>query len=167
MDISMPDLNGIDATRQIIAQLPNVKGLSLSMHSDKRFVASMFKAGVSGYLLKECSYTELIEAIRSIEAKKVFLSSKLTDLVVEDYINQLSESNVRKGKMPSLTNRETEIVKMICKGYRNKEIMQNLNISEQTVKMHLNHIYKKVKVSDRLKLALYAIKHWSDYLNET
>ncbi|MEW6214862.1 MAG: response regulator transcription factor, partial [Nitrospirota bacterium] len=86
MDIAMPDLNGIEATRQIVAETPNVKVVALSMHSDRRFVVEMFKAGALGYLLKDCAFEELANAIRSVVANRLYLSPKIADIVVKDYI---------------------------------------------------------------------------------
>ena len=90
LDISMPDLNGIDATYQIVSAVPNVKVIALSMHSDKRFVAGMFKAGTSGYLLKDCAFDELEKAVKTVLADQTYLSPKIATVVIKNYVPQVS-----------------------------------------------------------------------------
>ena len=100
MDISMPNLNGIDATRKIVGESGDVKVIALSMHSSRRFVTEMLKAGASGYILKECLFDELLEAIRTVLNGGIYLSPKITGVVVDDYVKRLSQRNTSRRRRP-------------------------------------------------------------------
>jgi DNA-binding NarL/FixJ family response regulator len=108
MDITMPNLNGVDATRQIINEFPKVKVIALSMHFDRMFVVSMLKAGASGYVLKECLSDELVEAVRSVYGGEWYISRKITGLVMGDYVNRLLEST--ESPLESLTDKDRKSV---------------------------------------------------------
>ncbi|MGD9878461.1 response regulator [Desulfococcus sp.] len=155
MDISMPDLNGIDATHQMIAENSGVKVIALSMHSDKQYVDQMLKAGVSGYLLKDCAFEELDRALRVIAGGGIYLSPDVAGLVVQDYVGQLHE----KAPEPSvaMTVREREVLQLIAEGHSTKSIANALNISVKTVETHRKNIMEKMNarsVAELTKIAL-------------
>ena len=143
MDISMPDLNGIDATHQMIAENSGVKVIALSMHSDKQYVDQMLKAGISGYLLKDCAFEELERALRVIAGGGVYLSPDIAGLVVQDYVGQLHE----KAPEPSVTMtiREREVLQLIAEGHSTKAVADALSISVKTVETHRKNIMEKMK----------------------
>ncbi|MBW2567371.1 MAG: response regulator transcription factor, partial [Deltaproteobacteria bacterium] len=120
MDITMPELNGVEATNQILSEAPNVKILGLSMHSDEHFVAGMLKAGGSGYLLKDCAAEELIQAIRSVIAGEQYLSPKIAGIVIESYRRTVSKDQLSRA--PELTAREREVLQLVAEGETSKRI---------------------------------------------
>ena len=127
MDLSMPNLNGIEATRQIINEFPHIKVIALSIHSNNRFVADMLEAGASGYVLKECLFEELVQAIRIVKEGKNYLSPQITGIVVEDYIKRITR--VIDSPLSSLSSREREILQLIAKGKSTKQIALELHVS--------------------------------------
>ncbi len=152
MDIAMPDLNGIEATQQIIAEAPGVKIVALSMHSDKRFVARMLKAGASGYLLKDCAFEELARAIRTVAVNQIYLSPGIAGVVVEDFVRHVSETD------SSLTPREREVLQLLAEGSSTKEIAARLQVSVKTVETHRRHIMEKLDIHTIAELTKYAIR---------
>jgi DNA-binding NarL/FixJ family response regulator len=155
MDISMPDMNGIDATRKIKTEIPNVKIIALSMHSDRKFVSGMIKAGASGYVLKDCAFDELVDAIKTTMTNHTYLSPAITDIVLEDYKHKYSEDGTEDH---SLTNREREIVQLFAEGMSTKEIAYKLAVSAKTVETHRLNIMSKLKISSIAELTKYAIR---------
>jgi two-component system response regulator NreC len=156
MDIGMPDLNGIDATRQILRESSKVKILALSMHSGKNFVIEMLKAGASGYLLKECALEELITAVRAVMAGKTYLSPSITDVVVENYVRCSSgdESTV----FSVLSQREREVLQLMAEGKTTKQVARCLHISPKTVEGHRLRIMDKLNIDNIAQLTKYAIQ---------
>lgn len=154
MDIVMPNMNGIDATRDIIKKHPNVKVIALSMHSDKRFVNGMFEAGASGYLLKDCAFDELATAVRAVMSDQTYLSPRIADVV----INRYSEFDTGSARSTVLTNREGEILRLLADGVSPKSIAVNLHISVKTVQTHRQNIMRKLKVNSGIELVKYAIR---------
>jgi two-component system response regulator NreC len=156
MDIGMPDLNGIDATRQIIRDFPHVKVIGLSMHSGKKFVIEMLKAGASGYLLKDCALEELTTAIKTVAAGKIYLSPSITDVVVENYVrhSQKKESSA----FSLLSQREREVLQLMAEGKTTKQIGQHLHISPKTVEGHRLRLMAKLNMDSVAKLTKYAIQ---------
>lgn len=155
MDISMPNLNGVDATRQIVREFPNVKVIALSMHSSTMFVADMIKAGASGYILKNCLFNELVEAIRAVNDGVAYLSQDVVSLVVGDYMKRLSG----EGGLPleTLTGREREVLQLIGEGYNTKQIAQELHVSTKAIEANRRKIMEKLHSQSIADLVRWAI----------
>jgi len=156
MDIAMPDLNGIEATRQIVAQAPEVKVLALSMHSDRRFAAGMLSAGASGYLLKDCASEELVQAIRTVTSGQSYLSPGITDTMINDYAQRISDSD--GSAFSVLTNREREVLQLLAEGRTTKQIAEQLYVSVKTVETHRQHLMEKLDVRSVAELTKYAVR---------
>lgn len=156
MDIAMPGLNGIEATRKIITELPSVKVLALSAHSDRRFVFHMFKAGASGYLLKDCVFEELALAIRTVVKNQIYISPKISDIVVKDYIRQFLKNDFSVFSV--LTDREREVLQLLSEGRTTKQITFLLKVSIKTIETHRQHIMDKLKIHSIAELTKYAIR---------
>jgi two-component system, NarL family, response regulator NreC len=156
MDISMPGLNGIDATRQITAESPGIKVIALSMHADRNFVVEMFKAGAAGYLLKDCAFEELILAIRAVSSKKAYLSSKLSDTMIKDYVNLFPKKKL--SAFSALTAREREVLQLLAEGKSTREVAAKLNVSTKTVETFRRLIMKKLDIHSVAELTKYAIR---------
>jgi DNA-binding NarL/FixJ family response regulator len=156
MDIGMPDMNGIEATRQIMTETKGVKVIALSMHSDRRFVLQMLKVGASGYLLKDSAFEELISAIHTVMANQPYLSPKITDVVVKEYLHGIpkNESTV----FTILTAREREVLQLLAEGKTTKQIASALNISVKTIETHRQQIMKKLNMHSIAELTKYAIR---------
>ena len=163
MDIAMPDLNGVDAARQIVRNCPGVKVVALSMHADKRFVSGMFQAGASGYLLKKGAARELIEAIRQVADDQIYLSPKVAGAVIEDYVQHLGTST-RGGSHTALSEREREVLQLIVEGKTTPEIATILNISEKTIGTHRQHIMEKLDIHNVAELTKFAIREGLTFL---
>jgi two-component system, NarL family, response regulator NreC len=155
MDIQMPKLNGIEAAHQITADYPQIKIIALSMHSSKRFIHEMFKAGTKGYLLKDCEYAELINAIRTVVTDGTYLSPSITGGVIEDYILQPFE---RDNAFKVLSDREREVLQLIAEGKTTKQIARVLHVSPKTVEGHRTRIMHKLNIDNIANLTKYAIK---------
>jgi DNA-binding NarL/FixJ family response regulator len=156
MDISMPDLNGIEATRQIGREAPGVKVVGLSMHSAKRFVMEMFKAGALGYLLKECKYDELVRAIRTVAEGQSYLSPSISDVVLDDVVHR--EPKSRSTAFSILTAREREVLQLMAEGNTTKQIGLRLHISPKTVEAHRLRVMNKLDIDNVAQLTKYAIQ---------
>lgn len=156
MDISMPDLNGIEAARRLKAEGLNVKLLALSMHSDSRYIFNMFNAGASGYLSKECAFEEVALAIRALAKGYTYLSPSITGGVVEECVRGVAATENRT--LPLLTAREREVLQMLAEGKSVKEIASSLNVSGKTVETYRQHIMEKLNIHTIAGLTKYAIK---------
>jgi DNA-binding NarL/FixJ family response regulator len=156
MDINMPDLNGVEATRRIVTALPEVKVIALSMYSDRRFVAGMLEAGASGFLLKACAFEELANAVRAVVNNQVYLSSGVTGVVVEDYVKRLPTTGSDSASV--LTEREREVLQLLAEGWSAKEIAFHLNVSVKTVHTHRQRIMDKLHLHSIAELTKYAIR---------
>ena len=163
MDVSMPDMNGIEATRRIMAGRPDVKVIALSMHSDQRFVLDMLEAGASGYLLKDCAFGELAVAIRQVTAGNTYLSPKIADVVVKGYLNKIPDSGLTKSVL--LTSREREILQLIAEGLTSREIAAHVYLSIKTVETHRRNIMQKLNMRSIADLTRYAIREGLVALN--
>jgi len=156
MDISMPDLNGIEATRQILRDHPGAKVIALSMHSDRQFAARMLEAGASGYVVKDAAFEELATAIRTVVDGRVYLCSLVTGLVVEDYVRRLPET---EPKVTSpLSPREREALQLLAEGKTTKEAARELHVSVKTVETHRRNIMEKLNLHSVAELTKYAIR---------
>jgi len=158
MDVSMPDLNGIEATRQILAEAPNVRVLALSMHSDRRFVTGMLSAGASGYLLKDCAFEELTRAVRAVLSGQTYLSPGIAGVVVKDYVQRISGQAGPPTPPSTLTAREREVLQLLAEGHNTKEIAGLLNVSTKTVETHRTQIMAKLNLRSVAELTKYAIR---------
>ena len=156
MDISMPDLNGIDATLQITEKCPKSRVIALSIHSDRRFVTQMLKAGASGYLLKDCAFEELEDAIRKAYDGQMYLSPKVAGTVVKDYIGRVSREEASVYTL--LSEREREVLQLLAEGQSTKEIAASLFVSVKTVETHRQNIMKKLGIYNIPDLVKYAIR---------
>ena len=156
MDVAMPDMNGIEATRQIISEMPKVKVIALSMYADRRFVANMLKAGASGYLLKDCASEELVRAIRVVLAHKTFLSPGVTDVVVKDYVQAPAGQDTSVFSV--LSNREREVLQLMAEGKSTNQIAECLHVSVKTVETHRQQMMQKLKIHSVAELTKYAIR---------
>ncbi|MGA9538507.1 MAG: response regulator transcription factor [Desulfobacterales bacterium] len=156
MDIAMPELNGVDATRQILDEVPGVKVIALSMHSEKQFVEGMLRAGVMGYLLKESAFEELIKAIRIVCAGKKYLSPDVTDIVLRDYLSPPDGKDIEQAS--DLTLREREVLQLLAEGRATKKIAERLNISVKTVESHRKNLMDKLNLHTVAELTKYAVR---------
>lgn len=156
MDIAMPGLNGIEATRQIVARDPAVRVVALSMYADRRFVSQILRAGAMGYVLKEAAFEELARAIRTVVGGKPFLSPTVAGFVVEEFVQQVSPTPVKS--LALLTAREQEILKLLAEGLRAREIAQELNIGQKTVEAHRQNLMNKLDMHSIAELTRFAIR---------
>jgi two-component system response regulator NreC len=157
MDISMPDLNGIDATRKILSEFPGLKVIALSMHSDSLFVLNMLKAGASGYLLKDCALEELVKAIRTVVANKTYLSPGISDILIRDFMEGWSISTGASA-FSVLTAREREVLQLMAEGKSTTEIAHTLCVSVKTVEAHRKQVMNKLGIHSVAGLTKYAIR---------
>jgi len=156
MDVAMPDLNGIEATRQIISECPDVKVIAVSMHSDRRFVSEMLKAGASAYLSKDYAFDELETAIRTVISNKIYLSPDISGVLVDNYVRQTP--NPDSSAFSLLSQREREVVQLLAEGKTAKEIADELNVSVKTVETHRTNIMGKLNIHRLAELTKYAIR---------
>lgn len=156
MDISMPDLNGIEATRQIRQRNPSVKILALSMHSDRRLISGMLTAGARGYVLKDCAFDEIATAIRTVATGRTYLSPTIADVVVDEFVQQ--GSNEKASAFAVLTPRETEVLQLVAEGHGTKAVAARLHISIKTVETHRRQIMDKLDIFTVPELTKYAIR---------
>lgn len=155
MDIAMPNLNGLEATRQIKRSLPQVKILALSMHTDNEYVYQVLRAGASGYLLKKSAADEMIMAIRAVHQGDYFLSPAISKEVIEGYIDRAAKE---EETFEPLTSREREVLQLIAEGHTNKEVAQILHISEKTVEHHRANLMGKLDIHNLAELIKYALR---------
>ncbi len=157
MDIAMPNLNGIEATRQIVNQNPRTAVAILSMHSDESYVIRALKAGARAYLLKDSAEADLLAAVRALTEGKSFFSPAISKILVEDYMRQLNNRGA-EDTYELLTTREREILQLLAEGRTNKEVANMLNLSLYTVETHRTHILQKLNLHSVPELILYAVR---------
>lgn len=156
MDVAMPDLNGIEATRQILAEQPKTRVIALSMHSDRRYVVEMLKAGATGYLLKDCACDELARAIRIVANRQTYLSPSISDAVVRDYLQRLVGVASEPGSL--LSPREREVLQLLAEGNGTRDIANGLHVSVKTIESHRAQIMKKLDLHSIAELTKYAVR---------
>ncbi len=154
MDISMPIMNGVEATRRLRDLLPEAKVLILTVHADDMHVFQGIKAGATGYLLKDCTPEDLSRAIETVHAGDTIMAPE----IARKMLLAFEQADKEEPSAPTLTERETEIVTALARGAGNKQIARSLNISEKTVRNHVSNIYKKLHIYDRTQAVLYAIR---------
>ena len=156
MDITMPGLNGIEATRRITEEVPAVKVLALSMHVDARFVERILKVGATGYLPKDCASKELTRAIRTVSANQTYLSPTIADIVRRDYLRQGSKAD--SSVFSILTAREREVLQLLAEGKTTKDIAFRLGVSVKTIETYRQHIMAKLNLRSLAQITKYAIR---------
>jgi DNA-binding NarL/FixJ family response regulator len=156
MDIGMPDLNGIEATRQVVKMSPTTRVIGLSMYSAKKFILEMFKAGASGYLLKDCEFDELITAIRSVASGKNYISPSISGVLLENAVG--GGKNEKNSAFSALTQREREVLQLIAEGKATKQVAKRLHISPKTVEVHRLNLMNKLDIDNVAQLTKYAIQ---------
>ncbi len=179
LDINMPVMNGLKATRQIVAETPEAKIIALTIHDDKDYILEILRSGAKSYLLKDSEPGKIAAAVRQVAAGEAYLSGRLMELVLEDYrqangddrreqspqnpetVETPAFANVdqNSGKLTALTEREVEILRWIVAGQSNRQIAIGLFISEKTVKNHVSNILRKLELEDRTQAAVYALRH--------
>lgn len=154
MDISMPGLNGIDATSKILSENPDVKIIALSMHSERNIILQILRAGARGYVLKDSAFDELVTAIQAVVGGSMYLSPKITGVVLEDTLHrsEVPESTT------ALSVREREVLQLIAEGRSTREIADELNLSVKTIETHRAQIMKKLKIGTLAELIKYAVR---------
>ncbi|HLX10205.1 MAG TPA: response regulator transcription factor [Thermoanaerobaculia bacterium] len=157
LDIAMPNLNGIEAARQICGELPRAAVVILSMHADEGYVLKALKAGARGYLLKDSAEADIIEAVRAVHAGKAFFSPEISKMLVEDYVRQARQRGM-DDSYELLTTREREILQLLAEGKANKDIAAMLNLSVYTVETHRSNILQKLNLHSLPELVLYAVR---------
>ena len=156
IDIAMPDLNGIEATRQIVTEIPGVKIIALSMHSDRRFVIRMLESGASGYLLKDSAFEELSMAIKTVLSGKIYLSPAIAGVVVENVMRNSPQKVSRT--TAEFTPREREVLQLLAEGRTTKRIASQLNVSVKTVETHRRQVMEKLDIHSVAELTKWAVR---------
>lgn len=159
MDISMPNLNGLKATKRLRAVLPNIKILILTRHTDDGYLQQLISAGANGYVLKQSAPTELVNAIRTVASGNAYLDPSLTRKVMGGYANR--STSLRGEAKGELSDREAEVLRLIAFGYSNKEIGASLDLSVKTVEAHKSNAMRKLGITSRIDIVKYAIlQNW-------
>ena len=159
LDVVMPGVDGVEAARQIRASAPSAKIVALSMHSDRRFVSEMVRAGALGYLVKDSAFEELSQAVRTVVQGRPYLSAAITGLLVEDFVRQTcAPERPPAGPLEMLTAREREVLCLLAEGKRVKDIAFQLKISAKTVESHRQNIMDKLEIHSTIELTRYALR---------
>ena len=157
MDLAMPEMNGLEACRNIVEETPACKVIALSMHSDRRYVVEALKSGARGYILKESAFVALAGAIRGVTEDNGYLDPKITGIIMKDYIQQKNDPSATCEQTP-LSSREREVLQLIAEGKNTKEIAFTLDISAKTVETHRRQIMQKLKLGSIAEMTRYAIR---------
>jgi DNA-binding NarL/FixJ family response regulator len=157
MDLTMPGLNGIEATRQIVAANPGMKVIALSIHSDRRFVRQVFEAGATGYLLKEGAFEELARAIHTVADGRAFVSPGIAGVLIDDLVRRMAGKETPAG-VRALSGREKEVLQLLAEGKSTKEIAAILQVGGKTVETHRRQIMLKLQLDSIAELTKYAIR---------
>jgi DNA-binding NarL/FixJ family response regulator len=156
MDVGLPQLNGIECTRQIVSKCPNTRVLALSAHADHHLVTESLKAGASGYLLKEAAFEELTQALQQVSQQKVYLGHRVAPGLVEDYVRGLGETH--RTAFQLLSPREREVLQLIAEGQSTKEVAYTLKVSVKTVETHRRQLMNKLEIYTVAELTRYALR---------
>jgi DNA-binding NarL/FixJ family response regulator len=156
MDISMPGLNGIEATRQILSKTPAPKVIALSMHMERRMILEMLNAGASGYLLKDCAFGEVIRAIETVMTNCTYLSARIADIIVKDYVHRIPRNDL--SSLTLLSPREREVLQLLAEGRRTRDIASALHVSAKTVDTYRLQIMEKLGIHSIAELTKFAIR---------
>lgn len=156
MDISMPNLNGVEAARIILKENPDIQIIALSVHSDKHFVTEMLKAGASGYVIKSCLFDEVLRAIQTVGNGDYYLSPKITDVMVDDYKYYMA--TLYKSSEVRLTSRERQVIQLLTEGKSTKQIALSLHVSPKTVDSNRREVMNKLGIFSLAELTKYAIR---------
>lgn len=157
LDVAMPLLNGVEATRQITKRLPGTRVLVLSMYADEAYVTQMVQAGASGYLLKDSADVDLLKAVDEAAAGRTYFSPSISRVMLDDYVRQVGDKGL-VDRFGSLSGREREIFQLIAEAKTNKEIAALLNVSSSTVETHRAHIMEKLDLHSAAEIVLYAVR---------
>lgn len=157
LDVAMPLLNGIEATRQITKRVPNTRVLVLSMHADEAYVTQILRAGATGYLLKDSADVDLFKAVEEAAKGRSFFSPAIARLMLDDYRRQVTDKGV-SDRYEMLSDREREILQLVAEAKANKEIAALLNVSTSTVETHRAHIMEKLDLHSAAEIVLYAVR---------
>ena len=157
LDVAMPLLNGIEATRQIARRVPGTRVLVLSMHADEAYVTQILQAGATGYLLKDSADVDLLKAVEEAAQGRSFFSPAIARVMLDDYVRQLADKGITD-RYESLSEREREIFQLIAEARTNKEIAALLNVSPSTVETHRAHIMEKLDLHSAAEIVLYAVR---------
>jgi DNA-binding NarL/FixJ family response regulator len=158
MDISMPLLNGLEATRQIMERNPDARIIILTVHSNEEYILQALRAGAAGYLLKEAAPTDLIRAIKVVHLGDAFLSPSISRSLIKAYVEK-TELLTTETRYDRLSNREREVLQLVAEGYQIRDIAAHLSISEKTVRTHRANLVKKLNIHSTAELTLYALRH--------
>ena len=156
LDVAMPNLNGIEATRQILSINGRTRVIALTMHAEKPVVAQMLRVGAAGYLLKDCAFEDLVAAVRAVAANQAYLSAEVTNLVIEHYVR--NSSNHEDSAFDILTPREREVLQQVAEGQSTRHIATRLNLSTKTIESHRHRMMKKLNLHSVAELTKYAVR---------
>ena len=159
MDISMPDMNGLEATREILKNNPGTEVLILSVHESEQMVHDVLSAGARGYMLKQDAGSDLIAALEALRRHKLFFTSKVSELVLSGYLGHGATEVIAGAPFSRLTPREFQIVQLLAESKSNKQVADILNISVKTVEVHRSHIMEKLGFHSVTELVRYAIRN--------
>jgi DNA-binding NarL/FixJ family response regulator len=157
LDIGMPLLNGIEATRQIVRRLPLARVLILSMHADQAYITQAVQAGARGYILKDSAGADLVQAVTALSAGKSFFSPAVAQLMLDDYARRLTDRGV-VDRYDALSEREREVFQLVAEGKSSKEIADLLSVSPATVETHRTHVLQKLGLKNTAEVVLYAVR---------
>ncbi len=156
MDVTMPVLNGIEATRQIVSDNPGIKVVALSSHADRRFILAVLKAGARGYVVKESAFSEVLQSIDAVLEGKMYLSPRITSLVIDDLLAGIEEEDA--SILSRLSEREREVLQMLAEGQGVKTIAEKLNLSPKTIETHRTQLMRKLEVTSLADLTKIALR---------
>jgi two-component system response regulator NreC len=157
LDVTMPRLNGVEATKQILRRVPEVRVLILSMYADEVYVRRAFQAGAVGYLLKDSADTDLIHAVSDVARRKTYFSPAVGKVMLDEYLSYLSERGIAD-RYDSLSEREREVFQLIAEAHSTREIAERLHLSPGTVETHRAHIMEKLDLHSAAEIVLYAVR---------